>query len=76
METNPVEMKSAVVHKEVSEEDATVNTGRVLKKWHRGRHLATRHCGKPKERTQGCGKSVARMLLMKARKPSACAAVN
>jgi hypothetical protein len=49
-----VEMKSVSVHKEVPEEDAAVETGRELKKRHRGRHIAAGRSGK-KGRAQGNG---------------------
>jgi hypothetical protein len=55
MEVNPKEFKSIVVHPEVSKEDAAVETGRALNKWHGDQNLATGHRRKPKKRIQGNG---------------------
>jgi hypothetical protein len=52
-----VEIKAIAVHEEVPKEDATVETGRALKKQRRGQSLAPDHCRKPKEQTQGSGGS-------------------
>jgi hypothetical protein len=55
MEVNPKAFESVAVHSEVRKEDATVETGRTLNKWHGDQNLATRHRGKPKKWTQGNG---------------------
>jgi hypothetical protein len=55
-EPNPEMMQSVAEHQEVPTEHATVETGKVPKKRHRGRHLAAGHHRKPKELTRGdCG---------------------
>jgi hypothetical protein len=54
-EPTSMEMKSVVVHEEVPTEDAAVETGRALNKWHGDENLAVGHRGKPMERTQGNG---------------------
>jgi hypothetical protein len=55
LEANSEEKESEAVHEEVPEEEAAVETSGARKKRHRGRHLAVRCRGQPKEWTQGNG---------------------
>jgi hypothetical protein len=55
-ELNPEDMKSGVEHWEVPTEEAVVKSLGIMKKLHRGRHLAAGQRGEPKELTRGdCG---------------------
>jgi hypothetical protein len=46
-------MQSGVEHQEVPKKHVTVKPVGELRKWHRGRYLATEHRGEPEERTWG-----------------------
>jgi hypothetical protein len=72
LETNPEMMQSVGEHREVPKEEAAVRSSGALKKWHRGRHLASGRRREPKERTRGnCG---SRSKLAAARRRMSCRA--
>jgi hypothetical protein len=71
---NLEEMLSEAEHQEVLKEHATVETGKVPNKRHRGQNLAAAHRQKSKERTQGnCGSQ--KKLVTARRRMTHCAAV-
>jgi hypothetical protein len=55
-EGNPKKIQPEVVHQKAPKEEATAKSSQALKKWHRGRYLATGCRCQLKERTKGnCG---------------------
>jgi hypothetical protein len=55
-EANPEEIQSEAVHREVPKEEAAEKSSGVLKKRHRGRHLAAGRRSQPEGKTRGnCG---------------------
>jgi hypothetical protein len=67
-------MQSIAENQVAPKEHATVETDKVLKKWHRGRKPAAEQHGEPKEMTRGdCG--AGKMLAAACRKVSSCVTV-
>jgi hypothetical protein len=50
---NPEDMKSEVEHREIPTEEVAVKSSGIMRKRHRGRHIAVGRCGEPKELTRG-----------------------
>jgi hypothetical protein len=50
------DVESEAERREVPTEEAAVKSSRIMKKWHRGRHIAAGQRGKPRKLTRGdCG---------------------
>lgn len=74
MVPNPEKMESQMEHHEVPMEETTVKSSGIMKKQHRGWHLAAEQCGEPKEVTQGnCVSQI--KLVATYRKVPCCVAV-
>jgi hypothetical protein len=73
-EPSPKEREAEVERQEVPTEEAAVKSSGIMKKWHRGRHIAAGRCREPKELTQRDWGSRGK-LAAACRKVSHCAAV-